>query len=223
MNFRTLFLWLVVASSAACSVASASVSVERRTYQIDVDGKPSGFHRMVIQEDESGQLVMTSEAEVHVQKWIIHYNYRYRGAESWRGGRLTGLQAQSSENNRPSTVRLVEKEQVLQVNVDGKVTEVPKDVWTDTYWHLPERFKGCRTITLLECDSGERFTCSLKLVGQEAVNCGGHIQSCSHYRLGGDRVSDIWFDCGGKLVKESHIDDGHLAVIQLKQSQIAQK
>lgn len=212
---------LLLALAATCTAASGAV--ETRTYRIDVDGKPSGHHRMIICQNARGQTTLTSDAEVHVHKWIIHYSYKYHGIETWQGGYLRHLEAQSTENNSRSTVSLAESEKALVVNVDGKAGELPRDVWTDTYWQLPPRLRDRNRLTLVECDSGERFNCTLKALGQEIQDVCGHKQLCQHYRLGGDRQSDIWFDDNGKLVKESHVDDGHLAVIQLQATELAQK
>jgi hypothetical protein len=208
--------WLMSLGVAALLVASlpaGAATVEYRDFTIQVDGKPAGYFRVTITEPGNGTIVMAGEANVKfVHHVVLTYQYSYRGTETWKGHRLLRLQSFANEDGKRLAVDAIAQDESLKIN--GRETKA--DVWTTTYWRLPEaRFRN-GSVTLLDADTGNLIEARVQSVGANALNVGGQMQNCAHYRVTGKDIQvDAWYDSQERLVRQESVEQGHRSVLEL--------
>ena len=98
-------LLLAATTGVLANVASASPTGEYR-FTVNLDGKPIGDHRFVLQSAGDGGLRLSSEARFDVH-WlgIPLYRYRHVAHETWSDGCLTSLDARTEDNGKLTEVR----------------------------------------------------------------------------------------------------------------------
>jgi hypothetical protein len=210
--------WLVVGVVAliAGSGGASAANIEFRDFTVSVDGKGAGEYRMTITAQDNGTLVMTGKANVTVRKYFLTYTYSYSGVEVWQGKRLLRLESTANDNGKPYTLKAVAEGSALRVEANGQQRSSRPDVWTTTYWQLPEpRFRN-GPVPLLDADTGRAIDGRMQNVGATQIQVAGAVQNCPHYRITGDKLQvDVWYDTQERMVRQESLEDGHLTVLEL--------
>ena len=212
-------LWLVGVALVFAPLAQATAaSVERRDFSLRVDNKPAGDYQMVITAQGDGTTVVTCQARVEVKKLvgIYKYTYSYRGTETWQGHRLIRLESSTNDDGTRFTVNAVADGNWLRVKVNDQERLSRPDVWTTSYWRLPEaRFRN-GAVPLLDADTAQPIDGQMRLVGTEALSIGGQTQNCAHYHVSGKRIEvDVWYDAQERMVRQESVEQGHRTVFEL--------
>src|SRR5262249_20978755 len=103
----------------------------------------------------------------------------------------------------------------LRVKVNGQERAIRPDVWTTTYWRLPDARWRNAAVPLLDCDTGKEINATLKYVGTSQINVAGQAQNCVHYQLTGGVQVDVWYDQNERPVRQESIEDGHKTVLEI--------
>jgi hypothetical protein len=190
--------------------------VQERLFTIQVDGKAAGEARMTLSRRDDGSQVVTSQANVQV-RFLLKYTYNYEGTEIWKDGRLVSLQSHCNDNGRRFVVSAAAEEAGLRVIVNGQEHLGRAEVWTTSYWQLPDARPVSRPVITFDVDRGEEQARHLHYLGAEEIVVAGQKQRCDHVRLAGGSapVVDLWFDAAHRLVREEFMDLGHRTVVQL--------
>src|SRR5262245_59116627 len=85
---------------------------ETRDLSIFVDGKKAGESHVTIQSQDDGTMVVSSSAEVSVNRVIVHYSYTFSGTETWKDGKLTRLDTKTNDDGKKLTVSAVAQKDV---------------------------------------------------------------------------------------------------------------
>jgi hypothetical protein len=198
--------------------AARADDTEQRVFGVQVDGKPAGEARMTITRRDDGSEVVASQANVRV-RFILTYTYTFQGTEVWQGGRLARLDGACNDNGKRFAVTASAEAGGLRVRVNGQERVLGRaDVWTTSYWKLPEPRFFNQPVTLLDADRGQELARRLDYVGPEELGVAGQAQKCYHFRVaGGPGPVDLWFDGQHRLAREEFVEMGHRTVVHLTQ------
>lgn len=194
-----------------------AADTEVREFSITIDGKPAGTYSMSIVPQDAHSIRMTAMAQTKVSYLggIYKYTYMFQGTEQWQDGKLVRLDSNSNDNGTKYSVMARADRQGLRIKVNGKDTIARPDVWTTTYWRLPEASQRNHPLPLLDADTGKQMNGMLRYVGNSFVRVLGQNQNCTHYHVGGAVKVDVWYDAQERLVRQDWVEDGHRAVLEL--------
>jgi hypothetical protein len=217
MNGGWLALVGVVVLVAPLAQARAA-NVEYRDFSLRVDNQLAGNYQMVISTRDDGATVVTCVAKVEVKKifGFLKYTYAYRGTETWQGHRLMRLESSTNDNGTSFTVTAVADGDRLRVNVNRQERLSRPDVWTTSYWRLPEAKFRNGGVPLLDADTGRAIDGQIRYVGTNALVIGGQTQNCAHYRVSGKGIDvDVWYDAQERMVRQECVEQGVRTVFEL--------
>lgn len=188
--------------------------IETREFAIRVDGKPAGEYRMTIR-DEDGSVNLVAQADVRFRYLLYNYTYQYRGNETWKDGKLQRLESNTKDDKKQYEVTAWTDGQAMHIKSNGQERTTRPDVWTSTYWRLPDaRFRN-QPVPLIDVDTGKDLRASLHYIGINAVQVNGQAQNCTHYRVTGAVQVELWYDSHDRLVRQESIEDGHRTLLEL--------
>lgn len=208
---RIQFAIIVVLYGASSLQAAGE---ERRTFSILVDNKPAGSHVLVIQSQDDGTEVVTSQANVVVKGLLFTYKYSYHGVETWKGDRLMRLSTTTNDDGKKHIVAAEAAKDGLAMKADGKESLVKGPFWLTSYWKLPSEKERGPGILLIDADTGNLINARMEKVGVEKMTVLGRTVELNHYRLTGGVKADLWYDGADRLMRQESIEDGHLTVLE---------
>jgi hypothetical protein len=211
---------LLAVTGLALGAAPGAVAAESEVRQFNnyIDSRYAGEYRMTIASQDDGSVSVTGQAKVDVRVFLVHYTYSYRGSEVWKDGRLLRFESSANDNGKKFTVAAAAEANGLRVTVNGGRERVlPPNVWTTTYWRLPDVNARGTPLPLLDADTGRDLTGTLQYVGESQVPIGGQMQNCTHYRVTSDVTVDLWYDGQERLVRQAWVEDNRQIVLQLAQ------
>ncbi len=196
-------------------------STEIRDFVVQLDGKQIGTNQLVITRRDDGLTVVSNRANVKV-KFFITYTYTYQGTEVYKGYQLTRMEGHCNDNGTQFRLdaELDDTGNTFRVQVNNSVKAVPANIWSTSYWKLPEAKYHNQPVVMLDADRGEVINGKLHYVGTEDRPISGQVQKCYHFRAtGGKKPIDLWFDVQHRLVRQEFVERGHRTVIELTQIQ----
>jgi hypothetical protein len=146
---------------------------------------------------------------------VYTYTYSYRGTEVWKDGKLVRLDSTSNDDGKRYTVAAMAEDNSLRVKVNGQERTTSPEVWTTSYWRLPDaRFRN-QAVPLLDADTGRDIRGNLQYLGTQQIQVAGKVQDCAHYRVTGGVKVDLWYDQQERLVRQEALEDGHRIVLEI--------
>lgn len=207
-------LLLVIGAALGVRLMAKGPVIETREFSIRVDGKPAGDYRLTIR-DEDGSITMSAQADVRFRYFLYNYTYHYRGSEIWKDGKLQRLDSNTKDDKKQFEVAAWTDGQLLHIKSNGQERTTRPDVWTSTYWRLPEaRFRN-QPVPLIDVDTGKDLRASLHYVGMNSVQVNGQALNCTHYRVTGAVQVELWYDSYDRLVRQESIEEGHRTLLEL--------
>ena len=160
---------------------------EQREYVVYVNGKEAGQTTMDIQVQDNGQTNVGIRAHVKFQQLFFSYSWAMEGTESWRDDKLVCVKCQSTENGKKTEVNVSPSGQQLRARVNGSDRVISPEVWTSSFWKLPEAKYHNKQLSVFEIDTGKEHQGQLQLVGKEqldaAQSTSGVLSLSLHRRL----------------------------------------
>jgi hypothetical protein len=202
---------------AASPMATAD-EIDKRTFAISVDGKPSkdSFLKLTINDHGGDHQTVEVHASVDVRVFFVHYTYRYDGTEEWKNGRLMKLESQCNDDGTRMSVNAEADGNDLKVRTRTQETKMRWDVWTTTYWQLPSQFRN-KGVPMIDADTGKYLNGFLQFVGNENVMVNGGWTPCAHYRVTADKIDvNVWYDNHDRLVRQTSKEQGHTTLFTLQ-------
>jgi hypothetical protein len=195
--------------------AAGAADKETRVFTIRIDDKPAGYNLMTISRPDEETFIVDSRADVSISYLIKTYKYQYLGTEVWKHGRLFQLESKTSDDGKQFQVLVKVDGDKLRVRVNGNEHLTRRDVWTTTYWRLPELQFQNQSVALLDCDTGKELHGTVRDLGMQQLTVRGQTQNCVHYQIRGEVIVDVWYDVQKRLVRQDALDDGHHVVLEL--------
>jgi hypothetical protein len=182
-----------------------------------VDGKHGGEYHMTITRQDDGTTVLTAHANVRLSYvgGLYKYTYSFRGNEVWKDGRLVRMDSASNDDGKQFSVNAVADGNALRVRVNGQEHASRPDVWTTTYWRLPDAQYRNRGVPLLDADTGRDINGALQYVGTSQLTVAGQVKTCTRYRVTGGVQVELWYDDQERMVRQESVEDGHRMLLEL--------
>jgi hypothetical protein len=180
---------------------------EERTYSVTVDGRPAGELCISFQSDSKGTTAVTVRAE------SPPLAFEYRGAETWKDGRLTRLEGAGSESGRKGGVTLVAAKDAYALKAGVKEVRIRDEVWPTSGAMLSDPDRNPLVVDVL---TGDVLRAKVENVGADRVTVGGKPVPVTHFRVtaGGQRW-DVWYDADQRLAKRVWTRDGRTVTAEL--------
>ncbi len=192
--------------------------VEVREYAVLIDGKESGQTTITVAQKGDAPLYMKANGTVKFRRFFFEFNYSFDAEEWWKDNKLVGLRTVSTEQGKRTELAAGIAGNQLVVQSFGKSTAVSPDVWTSSYWKLPDaRFHNNR-VPILDVESGKETPATLQYVGTEKLTIAGNPQDCFHFKVTGIPIPyDLWFDRQHRMVRQEFVESGLKTVVQMSQ------
>ena len=215
--------WLVVicvgSGAKADEPLPAPTVVEKhsRAFKISIDGTERGALTMLLTKHDDGTETMRGQAELNFNFIIYKYRYLSTGTEVWKSGRLLRLANDADYNGDKFVVKASARQQELTFEVNGESQRTTADVWVTSYWREPEPHKVGQKLALFEADKGRKLTGTLQRVGKEPLTLEKKSVNATRYQIRGDVEVDLWYDEDQRLMRQSSVESGHRALLELTQ------
>src|SRR5262249_14167265 len=158
---------------------------------------------------------MRCDTDIKVNILLGRYKFIYRGLEVWKDRRLLRLDSQTDDNNKRYIVSAIAEMGGLRVKVNNVERLIKADVWSSSYWCLPDaRFRNT-DVTILDADDGKDFTSRLQFVAAEKMRVAMQDTVLHHYRLTGKVTIDLWYDGNERLIRQEWMEQGQKTVMDL--------
>lgn len=214
----TAFVCLCVGLSRAVFAAAPEwLGREVREFEILVQGKPSGTNTLTIDEFTEECVVVETSASVRVNYLVYVYNFQFRGKEMWFNQRLRRFDGVTVDDGKKSTINGLVETADSRLVIDGRESAgSPAFTMTTNYWRLPsEESLAAGTMAIVDAATGKTLRVRLERGGATHFVGGGQTIPCTEYRLTGDVDVTFWFDAGGRLVRQTCVEDGYPTELRL--------
>ncbi|MEO5883355.1 MAG: DUF6134 family protein, partial [Caldimonas sp.] len=178
---------------AVLAAASAEPAPGEWNFQVQLDGRPIGQHRFVLEDEGEGRR-LRSDARFDVKVLgFTAYRYRHAAVERWRGSCLASLAATTDDDGKPSEVRYAAQAggPLLRVGV-GALGPASIDgcVMSFAYWH-PAIWAQSR---LLNAQTGQLETVQVRRLADSTIEVHGTMVPAIGYRISGPaQPIDVWY------------------------------
>ena len=196
-------------------------SVEIRDFEVRVDNKTAGTHRLTIKSDGDSNEV-AFQTDVKFDFIVYAYVFKFRGTEVWRDGRLELSDIRCEDGGKKRALALKTDGEIQQISFNGKsVPSKSQCVMSTAYWRLPCEELRTKPLAIVDVDSGVIRTASLSVVGPTTITTSGQSLTCHHFKIDGPSPAELWFDEHDRLVRQKSVEQGHHMELRLKDIRIA--
>lgn len=207
-----------VASTQPNSTSKAPAEpVEIREFEVRVDNKAVGTHRLAVRSDGTKQTVGL-QTDIKLDFIVYAYVFKFRATETWRDGRVDTTDARTDDNGKKRSFSLKTNGDIQQMSFNGKAIagSTPSSM-TTAYWRLPPADVRSRRLPIVDVDTGKIHVATLNEVGADTVTCDGRSLKCRHFKIDGASPAELWFDEKDLLVRQTSVEQGHPTELRLKQ------
>jgi YD repeat-containing protein len=206
---------LLVGLALGAAPLARAAETEVRTFNVSVDGKPSGQYKMTITRDGAA-LSITCDAHVKVKVLgVTAYSYDFYGVEEWKDGKLQSLRSRSNDDGKKFDVTASAGEKGLTVKINGREKTVRGDVYLTTACCLPDAKRRDGDLPLMESDNGQEINGKIQQVSSGPMTVCGESVNVTRYRLTSGTAHDVWYDGADRMVRQEWTEDGHKTVLEL--------
>ena len=199
---------------------ASSESVEVRDFEVRVDNRPAGTHRLTIKSEGDTHRV-AFQTDVKVDVIVYAYVFKFRGTEVWRNGRLDHADVRCEDGGKKRSFALKTDGAIQAISFNGKsIPASSPSVMTTAYWQLPPVEMRSKPLALVDVDTGETSKVTLSIVGPTTISTSGRSLACQHFKIDGPSPAELWFDDRDRLVRQKSVEEGHLMELRLKQIRI---
>ncbi|WP_010587874.1 DUF6134 family protein [Schlesneria paludicola] len=201
---------------------SSSEPIEIREFEVRVDNKTAGTHRLTIKSEGEKQEVGI-QTDLRLDFVVYAYVFKFSGTEVWHEGRLLQSDIHVEDGGKKRAFSLKFDGDIQQISFNGKpVNGSTKGVMTTAYWQLPSHEIRSKPFPIVDVDSGKTHQATLTAVGPASLTHAGRALKCQHFKVDGPSPAELWFDEQGRLVRQQSVEVGHTVEIKLKQIRTAQ-
>jgi Family of unknown function (DUF6134) len=205
------------------NAANKSESVEIREFEVRVDNKPAGTHRLTIKsEGDTNQVAF--QTDVKFDFVVYAYVFKFRGKEVWRDGILEQCDIRCEDGGKKRSMELKTDGKIQQISFNGKsVPAKSQCVMSTAYWRLPSEDLRNKPIPIVDVDTGITKSASLNVVGPTTISTSGRSLTCQHFKIDGPSPAELWFDDRDRLVRQKSVEQGHHMELRLKDIRVSKE
>jgi len=154
------------------------------------DGSPIGKTTLDIDRTgPSARVKMVTDINVKILG-ITAYEYKYAGAETWAGEKLTAFKSQTDDNGKPHAIMLTSQDdKATMLDVDGAPVAGPQNLTPASFWNP----KLMSRPVVFDTADGAQKKVAMRDMGMDTITMHGAAGPAHHYRLTGALERDVWF------------------------------
>ena len=212
-----LVTWNPVVGSAAPPVPVASVTKmsEVREFDILVDDKLAGTHRLSI--SSRGDVTTARiESDVKIDLIVYVYTYKFRATEVWREDRLAQIDVHCADGGKRTALTAKSDGVNCQVVLNGRQQVTDRSTMTTAYWRLPAAVDQQRAVSILDVETGIAKLGTIERIGRATLKVEDRPIACRHFNVTGSSPADLWFDDQDRLVRQKSVENGHPTELRLR-------
>jgi hypothetical protein len=173
-------------------------------FHVSADGRSIGTHWFKVTGDAQNRQVETTADFVGKALLIPIYHYEHHDRESWKGGCLEHIDADTNDNGKMHPVHGEADSQGLHLD-SGRL--LPGCIQTFAYWDK----SFLQQPHLLNSQTGEFTSIVTTRLADETIKVRNRSVDAEHYLLKTPRFSiDLWYSKAGEwLALESLTENGH--------------
>ncbi|MSP81407.1 MAG: hypothetical protein EXQ94_00365 [Alphaproteobacteria bacterium] len=141
---------------------------------------------------------MSMDAKVEFG-FIELFRYRHEAEETWREGRLIGVEAYTDDNGEERWVTGRAKGDVLQIEGPKGRIEAPGTILPNSYWHPDTVLQS----QLLDVSKGRLRSITVARLELESLLVGGYSIAATRYEISGDLKVRLWYDAEGAWLRST--------------------
>ena len=210
---------LTIVSLTVFPLSAPAQTSEHRDYQVLVNGKDAGSSRITIDEDKAGADKIVTVKVVAAVKFIhlfVPFSFSNETNEVWQHNKLVSISADSVENGTRTKVAGKADANGLVISVNGAPRALATEIWTSSFWKLPDAKFHNNKVPIFEPDTGNEMTGTLTFVGKEKLVAAGKAIDCLRFRLTGiPNPTELWYDQHHRLVRQQFTERGQTTIVQL--------
>jgi Family of unknown function (DUF6134) len=189
-----------------------SVADDERTFSVTIDGQRAGELVVNFEARPDGESTVKIRADYRADRHTP-IAFEYRGAESWKDGRLTRLEGLGAENGRKGGITLVAGKEAYALKAGVKEVSIRDPIWP-TSGVTPPGIDG--KLLAVDVITGDVLRTKVEQEGSEQITAAGKLTTVTRYRVtaGGNRW-DLWYDERQRLVKRVWTRDGRTVTAEL--------
>ena len=216
--FVCLFVaWNPIIGSTAPPAAPASAArmSQVREFDILVDGKPAGTHRLSI--CTQGDVTTTRvESDVRIDLIVHVYKYKFRATEVWRADGLSQIDLQCEDGGKRTSLTAKLDDANCRVSMNGRQQVTDRSALTTCYWRLPAAVDQKQAISIFDVETGLAKPGTIEHISRATLKVGDRPMACRHFKVTGSSPADLWFDEQDRLVRQKSVEEGHPIELRLR-------
>ena len=191
--FRKPAVWAVSAAASGMALLGSAMAnlppADQIAFSVFRGDSPIGHHRLSF-EKAGEDLLVNVDIELKVKfAMFTLYDYKHRSQETWRDGRLVGLDTKTNDNGDKFFVRAAATQDGLSVESTSGAYVAPADILPTSYW----RSDTVDQSKLLNTQDGRLLEVAVEKLGEEPVRAGDREIPAKRFRFSGDLELELWY------------------------------
>lgn len=192
-----ILLPIALAASSAPAFASGIPDDGVLDFAILRNGEQIGRHVFRFERRGDPTIVrIVAEVDYRIA-FIPFYIFRHSASETWRGGKLVAMSAQTNDNGDDYTVALAEDGGEGELSVNDETVSVALPLRPASLWSNAQL--GAQK--LLDPADGEVMSVSVAAAGEDTISVRDRTIKAFRYEMTGDFQRCLWFDEDNVLVQ----------------------
>lgn len=163
-------------------------------------GKPFGQHNVLFEPTADGGFTATSDVELTAKIGpITVYKYRHDSVETWKDGRLVGLESNTRKEGSDLSARADVTEDGLSVEGSVHSEVYPADIIPANHWNIAQLY----ATTMLSTEGGQPLDVAVTNLGSDTLTIAGQDVAATKFELRSDLTIFLWYDDSGRWLKLS--------------------
>jgi hypothetical protein len=193
-------------------LAVACAHAGERTFSVTIDGQPAGDLVVDYQRRSDGSTAVSMRANWHTEK-STPLAFEYRGAESWKDGRLVRLESLGSEDGHKGGITLAAGTDAYALKAGVKEVSVRGAVWSTTGVFPPD--PDAKPL-VVDAINGDVLRARAEKVGTDRITVDGKAIPVTCFRVvAAANRWDVWYDENQRLAKWVRTRDGRTVSAEL--------
>jgi len=161
-------------------------------------GKPFGQHYVDFKPDGNGGFTATNDIDLIAKIGpITAYRYRHDSVETWKDGRLVGLEGSTRKEGKDLEARARLEGDMLSVEGTNYTGTYAPDLIPANHWNISQlTSKG-----MLSTEGGQLIANEVENLGRDTVTIAGQQIEATKFKLKSDLTIFLWYDDQGRWVK----------------------